>query len=175
MPHKSTQVAIGGMSAALCLSLMVLAGLIPIATYALPLLAGVMLIPAAVELGSATATVAYAAVALLSLLMVEPETALMFTAFFGYYPTLRFRLVRVKSRFTRGICKFLLFNGSMIAAYWVVIHLFGMTDIPEEFGGETLMWCMLMVGNVVFWIYDKALDNLTRLYTNWFRKKYLGK
>ena len=43
MGKKSTQVALGGLAAALCTLLMFLTGMIPFATYALPAAAGIVL------------------------------------------------------------------------------------------------------------------------------------
>ena len=84
---KSKQVAAGGIAASLCLLLMFLTGLFPFATYALPAMAGTLLIVVVIELGRPTATMVYAAVSLLSLLITpDKEAALMFVVFFGYYP-----------------------------------------------------------------------------------------
>ena len=85
MARKSTQVAIGGVAAALCLLLMFCTGLVPFATYALPALAGVVLIAVVAEMGWRTAMVVYAAVALLSLGIVpDREAAMLFLFFFGF-------------------------------------------------------------------------------------------
>ena len=85
MARKSTQVAIGGVAAALCLILMFCTGLVPFATYALPALSGVVLIAVVAEMGWRTAMVVYAAVALLSVGIVpDREAAMLFIFFFGY-------------------------------------------------------------------------------------------
>lgn len=69
---------------------MFLTGLIPIGTYALPAIAGVLLIVAVIEIGAKWAWMIYAAVAVLSLLFAaDKEAALLFVLFFGYYPVLK--------------------------------------------------------------------------------------
>ena len=55
MGKKSTQVALGGLAAALCTLLMFLTGMIPFATYALPAAAGIVLVAVVVENGASTA------------------------------------------------------------------------------------------------------------------------
>lgn len=168
--------AVGGLSSALCLLVMLLSGVIPFATYALPAAAGVFLIPAAVEIGTGAAYLVYASVSFLALIMVpDREAVLMFLFFFGYYPVLRLSLESMRFRLLRWVLKFLVFNASMIVSYWLLIHLFGMTQILEEFGGVLMAWGVLGVGNVIFLIYEFACRNTTLLYRNWFRKKFLLK
>ena len=160
----------GGISASLCLVVMLTTALLPFATYALPALAGIMIIPLALELGSKTAWVCYASVAVLSLLIVpDREAALMFIAFFGYYPIIKINLDGIKKRFLRRTIKVLVFNISMVTAYSIVIFVFGMTYLIEEFSnyfGITL----LVIANIFFPIYELALHNMYRLYIYRVRK-----
>ena len=58
---KSTQVALGGLSSALCLLLMFMTGLIPFSSYIFPALAGIVLISVREENGLKTAFAARAA------------------------------------------------------------------------------------------------------------------
>ncbi len=172
MSHKksSTQVALGGLSAALCLVIMLGAVLIPFATYAAPALAGIALIPIALELGLPVAGVTYTSVALLSLLMVpDREAALMFIAFFGYYPILKFKLDRMKLRLLRILLKLMIFNASIIAGYFVIIYLLGLHYLMDELTGG-FGWLLLTVGNLCFPIYELALQNITALYLFRIRK-----
>ena len=176
MSHKSsTQVALGGLSAALCLVMMLGTVLVPFATYAAPALAGIALIPIALELGLPVAGITYAAVALLSLLMVpDREAALMFIAFFGYYPVLKFKLDRIKLRLLRMLLKLTVFNASILAGYFVIIYLFGlyylMDELTDGFG-----WLLLAVGNLCFPVYELALRNITALYLFRIRKPIFRK
>ena len=76
---KSGKIALGGLLTALGVVLMFLTGLIPIGTYALPAIAGVLLIVAVIEIGAKWAWMIYAAVAVLSLLFAaDKEAALLF-------------------------------------------------------------------------------------------------
>lgn len=174
MPRRqSARIALGGMSAALCVALMFFSGILPFATYALPALAGIALIPTAVEMGCGTAALSYAAVALLSLFLVpDKETAAMFAAFFGYYPILRFRLERVRHKALRWLAKLGVFNLSMILAYQVFMRLIGLGHILEEFGEGLFAAVVLAIGNVGFIVYDYALANMTRLYIWRLRERF---
>jgi len=144
--------------------------LIPFATYAAPALAGIALIPIALELGLPVAGVTYTSVALLSLLMVpDREAALMFIAFFGYYPILKFKLDRMKLRLLRILLKLMIFNASIIAGYFVIIYLLGLHYLMDELTGG-FGWLLLTVGNLCFPIYELALQNITALYLFRIRK-----
>ena len=90
MQKKSQQVALGGIATALCIVLMFATGMIPFSYYALPALAGLVLIAVREENGLSTALIVFAAVSLLSVFVVPiKEAALLFIAFFGYYPIIK--------------------------------------------------------------------------------------
>ncbi|WMJ84147.1 hypothetical protein ACS3UN_08735 [Oscillospiraceae bacterium LTW-04] len=171
MSHKSsTQVALGGLSAALCLVIMLGTVLVPFATYAIPALAGIALIPIAMELGLPVAGITYAVVSLLSLLMVpDREAALMFIAFFGYYPILKFKLDRLKFKLLRMLLKVTIFNVAILAGYFVVIYIFGLYYLMDELTGG-FGWLLLGAGNLFFAIYELTLRNITMLYLFRIRK-----
>ena len=136
----------GGIASALCLLLMLLT-IIPIATYTMPALAGMVLIVVVIENGYSTAAMVYAAVSFLSLFICpDKEAAVLFVGFFGYYPILKGKLEKIRSRALEYAAKFLVFNIAVIASYLVIIY-------------------------VVFWIYDVALSRIITAYREVLRKK----
>lgn len=66
---KSTRVAFCGLAVGLSVALMFLTGMIPIATYALPALAGLPCIAVVVEMGARWAWPVYAAASILSIFL----------------------------------------------------------------------------------------------------------
>ena len=171
MVHKtSKQIAIGGLSAALCIVVMLTTALIPFATYALPALAGIVLIPVAAELGTRTAWLTYAVVSMLSLLMVpDKETSLMFIAFFGYYPFLKMKLDTIKYRLPRILAKLAIFNITIISAYCLMIWVLGLSYLSDELqNGFGII--LLAMGNIFFPVYELALRNISLLYHYRIRK-----
>lgn len=178
MHKKSQQVALGGVATGICVVLMFLTGMIPFSYYALPAMAGLVLIAVKEENGMKTALIVFAAVSLLSLFVVPvKEAALLFVAFFGYYPIVRDSLSRLRPNFLSVIVKFAVFNAAVVVAYWVIIHVFGISEILEDFGdfGKYSVLVLLALGNVFFVIYDFAIRNITLAYRNWFRPKFLKK
>lgn len=175
---KSTQVAVGGIASSLCLLLMFLTGIIPFATYALPAMAGAILIAVVIENGISTAVTVYVAVSLLSIFIApDKEAAMMFIAFFGYYPIIKGKIERIHNRFFETIIKFAVFNIAVISAYLFVAYVLRMSYVLEGLGdfGPSGLWPLLAVGNLMFASYDRALTGIILLYLYKFRPKYLGR
>ena len=86
----SLKISLGGAIAAVSLVLMLLTTVIPFGTFAFPAFAGMLLTVIVIEVGYGFAVSVFAATALLSFLIVsDKEAALMYTAFFGFYPILQ--------------------------------------------------------------------------------------
>lgn len=163
----------GGIASALCLLLMMLT-IIPIATYTMPALAGMVLIVVVIENGYSTAWMVYVAVGFLSLFICpDKEAAMLFVGFFGYYPILKGKLEKIKKRSMEYLSKFSIFNLAMILNYLVIIYLFGIQDILEDVGplGKFSVLLLLLMGNVVFFVYDIALSRIITAYRMVLRKK----
>lgn len=176
MSKKSTQVALGGVCASLSLVFMFLTGMIPFATYTLPAMAGVILVAVVMENGYPTAILVYSAVSLLSLFIVpDKEAAVMFIALFGYYPILKGKLEKIKFRPLEYFLKLIIFNAAAVLAYLVVIFIFGMKDVLENIGpfGQYAPLFLLGLGNVMFFIYDYALNQIIFVYGKILRPKIL--
>ena len=77
MSFSAGKTALGGMLTALSVVCMFLTNVIPVAEYALPALAGVVIMVAVVELGYKGACMVYAASAALSLLLVSNLEAVL--------------------------------------------------------------------------------------------------
>ena len=178
MSQKSTQIALGGIFSALCVTLMFFAGFLPIGSYALPLAAGAMLLPLVVELGCKPAVMVYVSVSLLCMLIVpDREAAILFAAFFGYYPIAKQKLERIPRRAIEYLCKLLLFNISAVVGFLLVVHLLGMAQALEGMGafGRYAPLVLLGLGNIFFVIYDMALTRFYTIYIEWLRPKILRK
>lgn len=168
---KSKQIALCGLLCALAVTLLLLGGVIPIATFCAPMLAMAVLLPILEEYGTKTAAVAYGAAAILALLLVlDRETALVF-AFFGWYPLLRPRLARIPSRLVRLLVKLAVCNGIIAVLYGLVLRLMGLTaDLLDASRWMNLL--LLLIANVTFLVMDRALDRLTFLWHRKLRKQF---
>ena len=154
-------VALGGILAALAVVLMTLGGVIPIATYAIPALCIMLMNIVLMICGSRIAWAWYGAVSILSLLMGPDKEAAAIFLTIGYYPILKPIFEKTPARW---ILKGLYFNISILAMYWVMLHLLGLSELSsdgEEFGKIGLV-LMLVMGNVIFFLLDIALTRHLR-------------
>lgn len=164
---RSAKVAISGVFSALALVCMLFT-IFPYATYALAGLAGAILLPVALECGKTWAFGAYGVVSLLSFLLApDMESKLLFVAFFGYYPILKLILDRL-NRVAGWTIKLAMFNATMVGSYLLLLYVFGLPADSFELFGVNLPLLFLLVGNVVFWLYDRVLSGFVVMYcTQW--------
>jgi hypothetical protein len=167
----SVKVALGGVIAALSLLLMILAGVTSTLVYAIPMITGALLMMLVVEFGQGFASLIYVAVSILSLLILgNKEAAIMYIAFFGYYPILKSILERHIKGFICWIVKYLIFNVAMIASYFIVTKIFMISFEDIESFGKFALPLLLLAGNVLFVMYDIVLTRLVSIYLYRWRK-----
>ena len=149
-------IALGGVLAALATVIMSMGTLIPAATYVCPMLSMMTLQVVLKSCGSQIAWSWYAAVAILSLLLCPDKEAAAVFLFLGYYPILKPRFDGLK---LKVVWKLLFFNAVTLVMYWLLIHLFGMAAVAEEFEelGIVMSAALLVMGNVTFFLVDKLL------------------
>lgn len=167
---KTRKVALGGIIAALSLTVMLMA-YFPYLTYALPALAGMLLLIVVQELGVKWAFLVYAAVALLSLLMCEKEAAVMFVFLFGPYPVFKGILDRFRPRAVRILVKQVCFNVAAILAYLLVVTVFRIPMDDMGLIGEYGPIVLLAMGNVAFVLYDYCMTYALLWYQIHLRSK----
>lgn len=176
MLKKSSQVALGGMIAALCVLLMMMTGILPFLSYAVPAAAGFLMVVMVIECGTKWAVVVYIAVSILSLLIAPDKTAaFIFIFFLGFYPIAKGALEKLPSRILEWAVKLVLFNVCIVAAYLLMIYVLKMPDVMTEMGefGKYTGVITLGAGNLVFVVFDIALTRIISAYILWFRPKFL--
>ena len=156
MHTQARKTALGGMLAALAVVLMTMGGMIPVATYVVPMICVLILKLVASLCGIRIAWAWYGAVTLLGLLLCPDKEAAAVFAALGYYPIVKPRLDRTKLPW---LWKGLLFNGSILLLYWILLNLFGIGELVQEFEGmgAVMTAVLLVMGNVVFLLLDKVL------------------
>lgn len=172
--HQSSMIAFCGLMVALSVTLMLSGGLIPVATYCIPMFAGVLLLPILLEYGKKTAWIAFIATALITLLMDTDKEAAFFYLFFGYYPLIKWEIERIKRKRLRLPCKLLAFNGSIVVMYVILGFLLNMQALVEEFSqmGTVLLIAFLAVFNLCMLLYDRLLFPLVLIYANRIQPKF---
>ena len=140
----------------LAVVLMCLGTVIPIATYAAPVLCMFTGQVVMVLCGSRTAWAWFGAVAWLGLLLAPDKEAAAVFCVLGYYPIIKPKLDKTKGKL---LWKALLFNGSMLLLYWLLLKVIGVEQLLDEFSdmGYALTAVLLVLGNATFFLLDRAL------------------
>ena len=161
-PKTSSVVSICGLFAALSVVIMLLAH-IGVLTYAVPAVAGALLILIYLELGVKNAFTVYLTVSVLSFLICEKEAALCYILFFGYYPILKAYIEKIPKKALQWLIKIAVFTVSFALVMVLCVFIFG---IPiDEMGYGVRYLLALAVGlEVMFAVYDMALTRVITLY-----------
>ncbi|MDD6032385.1 MAG: hypothetical protein PUC47_02700 [Oscillospiraceae bacterium] len=174
---KGNKITLGGMMVALSMVCMMLTGLLPMADYALPALAGILLIPIVVELGRKWAVICWLAVSLLSFILAPlKDSALFYFVLLGHYPILKSLIESWRKPALEWTVKFACFNLTVGAGLAAAVWLFRLDGYGDIFSAAPwLIAAGLLFLNLVFLVYDVALTRLVTAYMNYFRPRYVKK
>ncbi len=142
--------------AALAVVVMSLGGLIPVATFICPMVCMLLLVVVLARCGNRVAWAWYGAVAILSLLLGPDKEAAAVFLFLGGYPILKPKMDKLPLKW---LWKLIYFNAAILLMYWLLLNLFGMAELMEEFAemGAILTAATLAMGNVTFFLLDRLL------------------
>ncbi len=177
---QSAKTAIGGMTAALSVVLM-LPTVIGLWTYALPAFAGILIMFTIIELDKKWAAGIFIAVSILSLVLLpNKEAAVFYTCFFGHYPIFK-ALIEGKRmpRIAEYILKTVIFNICVLGASFIMVKVFGM-PLSELLGteGEAAWWVeyaiplTLAIANATFFAFDYLLTVMVMIYLRSWQKRF---
>jgi len=149
-------IALGGVLAALAVLIMLLGGLIPVATYVCPLLCCMILGIVVRVCGIRIAWAWYGAVSILSILLAPDKEAAAVFFFIGYYPIVKLKMDHLTLPW---LWKLLLFNSAILAMYYLLMTVMGMNSLSEDFAelGKIGLIIMLLMGNFIFILLDRLL------------------
>lgn len=171
---NASKTAIGGIATALSVIILMPTAL-EVLIYALVAMAGMITLFCVIELNKKWAFGVYVAVSILSFILVpNKEAAVLYVAFFGYYPVAKSLMENIKSQTVEYLLKFLLFNCSVVLSYFLLIKVFGFS-VERLFGEEmtNIMYgVFLVLFNVMFLVYDFYLSRMYVIYTRLWQKKF---
>ena len=157
MRSNTRKIALGGMLAAVCVVIMCLGGLIPVATYVSPMLCCMTQFIVLRFCGKRLAWTWFSVVCILSLIMgPDKEAALVFAAV-GCYPILKPFFERWRLSL---VLKLAYFNAMILFIYAIMIYALGMQDVAAEnteFGVIGLI-ILFALGNATFILLDRLLS-----------------
>lgn len=170
-------VAFCGIVSALAVIVMFLS-LIPSFAYAVPALAGIVIWTVSEHMKVKWAYLCYAAVGLISFMLVpEVEANLFYVFFFGYYPTLCILIEKITNKVIRFIVKLGIFNAAVVIAYNLTVFLLSAEEMLEgmEDFGEYAVYIFWGFGNIAFIIYDFALGVIKQAYSRVLKPRISSK
>ncbi len=148
---------------ALCAVIMLVA-YFPYFTYAVPAFAGLAIMVIVIELGVKWSFFSYLTASFLVLLFAETESKILFVMFFGFYPIVKSIIEKINKPIFEWIIKFLIFNASILLAYFILTQLF---MLPLDDFGDFQKYgtaILLILGNIVFVFYDITVSKLAATY-----------
>ncbi|MEE1057268.1 MAG: hypothetical protein UH239_08495 [Acutalibacteraceae bacterium] len=172
--RKSTfNVALCGVISAISVVVMMLTAVVPVATYATPALAGMILVVLVIETNCKWAFASYIAVSIVSLLIVpDKEAVSLYVLFFGYYSMLKqFIESHIKNRMIQLGIKILVFSVAAISIYFISINLLGIPAEEYQIMGINIPVVFLVLGIIVFLLFDYAFTGIISTYIDKFRDK----
>lgn len=162
---NTVKIAFCGIVAALGTVILFLTGAVPVATIALPAVAGCLLIPVVAECNVKWGFGVFVITAFLSFfLSTDREAFLIYLLFFGYYPVLYALLDRVGNKAARYAAKLVLFNVAVVAETLIATYILGIPLESVSFLGAFTPVVLLILANAVFVVYDYALKGLIATY-----------
>lgn len=148
--------------------------LIPSLAYAVPAVAGILIWTICEQINIKWAFLSYAAVVLLSFMLIpEIEADFFLLSLFGYYPTLCEILKRIKNKIVRYVVKLLIFNVSVVITYNILCFILSADKMLEgmETFGQYAVYVLWGMGLVAFIIYDLFLGVAKDLYIKIIKPK----
>ena len=145
---ESQKIALCAVLSALSVVVLLVDNVLQIGTYAAPMLASFLLIPVLEDYGKKYALLLYAVVSLLSLFLVPDKELVLFYVL------------------VRWMAKFGCFNAAVVVMYALLIVVLAPPELVQEFAAEgtPMLLALLALGNLSFWLCDRALTAITPLY-----------
>ncbi len=149
-------VALGGILAALAVGILAMGTLIPVATFVCPMLCMVLLRVVLERCGGRIGWAWYGAVAILGVLLAPDKEAAAVFVFLGCYPIVKPKMDALPASW---VWKTVYFNAVILLMYWLLIHLFGMAQLAQEYAqlGIAMTAVTLLLGNAAFFLLDRLL------------------
>jgi len=165
MPRKTNtkQLTVCAMLVALGVVLLGIGSIMEVADVSMAVLASLLCVIAVIEYGGAAPWLVFAATSVLALLLPNKGIALIYAAFFGYYPIIKEKLEK-HAPIKRWILKELVFHAALVVL--IAVLLWGKSLFFPMVGAltPTLLLLLVLLAEIVFVLYDIALTRLISLY-----------
>ncbi|MBO5845388.1 MAG: hypothetical protein J6Q77_01960 [Clostridia bacterium] len=167
--EKTRRIATCAMLSAVGVVVLYLGSLIDVLDISMAVIASFFVIFAVIEYGNAAPWMIYGVTGILSaILLPQKLPAAMYILFCGFYPIIKAKLERLKSRVAQWVIKELVFNVCLVVLMLLSRYLLYL-DSDGLFVFEAVFF---ILANGTFVLYDIALTRLISLYIFKLRKKF---
>lgn len=167
---KTKKLVLAAMMTALAAAFMIFSEFVPTMRLAFAALACLCTTIVVAETGPAYALIAYAAASALSLLLA-PTLGWLYLGLFGWYPSAKCFIERIKSKFLQWIFKLLAFNAAAAVLYFLIDGLFDAL-FPRLAAYAVLVFA---VGSAAFVVFDLVLTKFIAYYAAVLRPKIINR
>ena len=172
---SSFRIALCSVITALSILFMLMTVILPVAAYSCVMLTGLCTALIIEEIDGRYALCSFAAVSIISALLVpDKESVVLYIVFFGYYPVLHDFLSKKINNTVSRIIEYLVFNAACFISFFTSIYVLSVPKDSFMIGDLYLPWVILIMANILFFLYDYTLKVMVKVYRIKF-KKYLQK
>ena len=169
----SLRIAFCGMATALSLTLMLTGAMLSVATYAVPMFCGFLLLPVVMEFGRKAGWLVWLGVSLLSVFIGANKEAALFYLFLGCWPLLKMRFDHIRNR---GLClaaKIAYFTAAFAALYGLLCLIINAGAALREFRemGPWVFAGFCVIYLVCMLLYDRLVLPMSVLYLQRIRPR----
>ena len=161
---KTSKIALSAVFAALSVALMALVSIIPNLELALPAISGLFVAVIVIEVDKKWALGVWAAVSVLSLIVVPNKEAAIIYAVFSAIIRCSNPCSRAKRRAQSSILGVLTFSVVMSLSYFLMVKFMGIDPDLPDFLGKWAIPAIALLGIIAFLLYDYALSKLITFY-----------
>lgn len=180
MRMKTKKIAFGGILLAVFTVLMYVDAVFPVLDRSFLLLSGLFVMTALIEYGAGYGVTFYVSSLIIGLLILPEKSGIvLFAAFFGLYPLIKFFIDKLTKRVLRIVLKLVAGNVLLVIVY-CILKLFGFLElfVPESIEIASLtagiVIALQFVYQIAVLIYDYFLTLFSRLYNSSLRKHFKG-
>lgn len=159
--RRTRSIALSAILAAVAVIVMLLGGLIPLSTYACPMICCLICFAVYAYCGSRMAWCWYLTVCFLSMLLGPDPEAVAVLVCLGFYPIIRTKINRLRFRL---LLKLLIFNIAICIICLSLFFVMGTQVFFDELRSASILGSiiLLLLGNFTFLLLDKLLGRMEK-------------
>lgn len=164
---STKRLTLGALMVALGVVVLYLGSLVEVLDISMAVIASFCCVVAVIELGGASPWLVFGATSIISLILLPQKMpAVMYFVFFGYYPIIKEKLERIRSKLILWLIKILIFNAAILVSIFVAKRFLMLTETIFVF--EIVF---ILLANLTLILYDIAMTRAVTFYLFRLRKR----